>query len=73
MCLAVPGRVLSVEGEDLARSARVDFAGVVRDVSLAYLPEASAGDYVIVHAGIALSVVDAAAAAETLRLLGEAP
>jgi hydrogenase expression/formation protein HypC len=72
MCLAVPGQVVSVAGEGLARSARVDFAGVVRDVSLACLPEASPGDYVIVHAGIALSMVDAAAAAETLELLGEA-
>lgn len=72
MCLAVPGRVVSVAGDGLARSARVDFAGVVRDVSLACLPEAMPGDYVIVHAGIALSMVDAAAAAETLRLIGEA-
>lgn len=55
MCLAVPGRVLSV-GED--RRARVDFGGVVKEASLTLLPESSVGDYVIVHAGFALSRVD---------------
>jgi hydrogenase expression/formation protein HypC len=59
MCLAIPGQVLSVEGADsLTRMARVSFGGVVKEVSLAYLPEATVGDYVIVHVGFALSKVD---------------
>lgn len=71
MCLAVPGRVLSVEGDDLQRTGRVDFGGVLRDISLAYLPEARPGDYVLVHVGLALSVVDEEAARETLELFAE--
>jgi hydrogenase expression/formation protein HypC len=59
MCLAVPGKIVSVEGEDaLLRRARVNFGGVVKEVNLAYVPEAGVGDYVIVHVGFALSVVD---------------
>lgn len=60
MCLAVPGQVLDLsEGETLARSARVDFGGVVRRISLAFVPEAVVGDHVLVHAGVALCVLDA--------------
>jgi hydrogenase expression/formation protein HypC len=74
MCLAIPGMVIEVMGgEDLLRSGRVDFAGVVREVSLAAVPEAAVGDYVIVHAGVALSVLDeeeAHAVLETLAELG---
>lgn len=58
MCLAVPGKIMDITGEDLTRRARVDFGGVRRDVSLAALPEGKKGDYVLVHAGFALSVVD---------------
>ena len=59
MCLAVPGQILSVSGDEpLTRVGRVSFAGVVKDVSLAYLPEAQVGEYVLVHAGIALNTVD---------------
>ena len=65
MCLAVPGRILSAEGEDFARIARVSFGGTVREVSLAYVPEAGMGDYVIVHAGFAISVMDEAEALRT--------
>ena len=73
MCLAVPGKVLSTAGADLDRTGRVSFGGVVREVSLAYVPEAEAGDYVIVHVGFALSRLDEAEAArvfEHLRELG---
>jgi hydrogenase expression/formation protein HypC len=63
MCLAVPGKIVSVAGDDpLMRVARVSFGGVVKEVSLAYLPEAGEGDYVIVHAGFALSRIDEAEA-----------
>ena len=59
MCLAVPGKVLNVTGDDpLSRAGRVSFNGVVREVSLACVPEAKVGDHVLVHVGFALSVVD---------------
>jgi hydrogenase expression/formation protein HypC len=74
MCLAVPGKVLSTAGADLDRTGRVSFGGVVREVSLAYVPEAEAGDYVLVHVGFALGRLDEAEAArvfEHLREIGE--
>ena len=56
MCLAIPGKVLSVVGEEpLSRTAKVDFGGIFKEVSLAYVPEAQIGDYVIVHVGFAIS------------------
>jgi len=59
MCLAIPGRITSLEtGEGLSRSGQVDFGGIQKDVNLAYVPEAKVGDYVIVHVGFALSTVD---------------
>jgi hydrogenase expression/formation protein HypC len=59
MCLAVPGRILSVRGEDtLMRVGRVDFGGVVKEINLAYTPEAAPGDHVLVHVGFALTVID---------------
>ena len=67
MCLAVPALILEVFDEGLARTARVSFAGIVRNVSLACLPMASSGDFVIVHAGLALAIIDEVAAVETLR------
>lgn len=79
MCLAVPGELLSIEGEEaLTRQGRVSFAGLVKVVNLAYTPEARIGDYVLVHAGFAISVVDADEARRTLEYLtelggGEAP
>ena len=69
MCLAVPGKILSVQGEDFARTARVSFSGIVKDVSLAYVPEARQGEYVIVHVGFAISVVDEAEALQTFEYL----
>jgi hydrogenase expression/formation protein HypC len=70
MCLAVPGRILSVAGDEpLTRTAKVDFGGVVKDVSLAYVPEAKVGDYVIVHVGVALNTVEEQEAERTLEYL----
>jgi len=66
MCLAIPGQILSIEGEELNRRADVSFGGVVKGVSLACLPEAVVGDYVIVHVGLALSRLDEAAAEQML-------
>ena len=59
MCLGVPGKVLSIQGDDpLTRSARVSFGGIVKEVNLAYTPETQVGDYVVVHVGFAISRVD---------------
>lgn len=58
MCLAVPGMIVSVSGEDITREARVDFGGVLKTVNLAFVPEAKVGEYVLVHVGLAISVVD---------------
>ncbi|WP_341582480.1 HypC/HybG/HupF family hydrogenase formation chaperone [Marinobacter metalliresistant] len=59
MCLAVPGRVISIEGDDpLTRQGRVDFGGIVKPVNLAYVPDVREQDYVLVHVGFAITVVD---------------
>jgi hydrogenase expression/formation protein HypC len=71
MCLAVPGKIISVVGEDLARQARVDFGGVLKEVNLAYVPEAQVGQYVLVHVGFAISVVDEEEAAKVFGYLKE--
>jgi hydrogenase expression/formation protein HypC len=75
MCLAVPGEILTVSGDDpLQRTARVSFEGVVKEVSLAFLPEAGVGDFVLVHVGVALQTVDQVEARQTLdylRQIGE--
>ncbi len=69
MCLGVPGRIVDVEGEEFDRRGRVDFVGVVRDVSLACVPEAGPGDWVLVHVGFAIATLDEAEALETLGYL----
>lgn len=72
MCLAVPGQLLSIEGDDpLTRQGRVAFAGIVKQANLAYVPEAKAGDYVLVHAGFAITVIDETEATKTLAYLAE--
>lgn len=70
MCLAVPGRILSIEGDDpLLRAGKVDFAGIQKRVNLSYVPDAKVGDYVLVHVGFAISTVDEAEAAQVLSYL----
>jgi hydrogenase expression/formation protein HypC len=71
MCLAVPGKLISIQGEDLNRTGKVSFGGVMKEVSLAYVPEAQIGDYVIVHVGFALSKVDEAEAERVFSYLEE--
>lgn len=66
MCLAVPGQVMTIE-DDPMRTAIVSFAGVTKSVSLAMVPEAQVGDYVIVHVGFAISRLDEEAAQRTLQ------
>ena len=58
MCLAVPGRIVSVVGEGVTRAGRVDFGGLTKEVNLAFVPEAALGDYVLVHVGFAIGTVD---------------
>jgi hydrogenase expression/formation protein HypC len=69
MCLAVPGKILSITGDDVLRSGAVSFGGITKQVNLAYVPEASAGDYVIVHVGFAISIVDESEAKQTFEFL----
>jgi hydrogenase expression/formation protein HypC len=59
MCLAIPGKIESIQGDDpLTRQGKVNFGGILKEACLAYVPEAKVGDYVIVHVGFALSKVD---------------
>ena len=70
MCLAVPGKIISVEGDDpILRAGKVNFGGVIKQVNLSYVPEAKAGDYVIVHVGFALSIVDEEEAEQVFKYL----
>ena len=71
MCLGIPGRIVEVGPEGLMRMGKVDFGGIVREVCLAYVPEAKVGDYVIVHIGFAISQLDEEEAHETLKLMAE--
>jgi len=72
MCLAIPGEIIEITGGDpLTRMARVSFGGVVREASLAYVPEAKPGDYVLVHAGFALQTIDEEEARRTLELIAQ--
>jgi hydrogenase expression/formation protein HypC len=66
MCLAVPGRVLSVAEVDGTLMAQVDFGGIRKDVCLEYVPDVASGEYVIVHVGFAIQRLDEASAIETL-------
>jgi hydrogenase expression/formation protein HypC len=70
MCLAIPGKIITITATaPMYRVGRVDFSGVAKEVSLAYVPEAAVGDYVIVHAGFALSKVDEAEAQKVFEYL----
>jgi hydrogenase expression/formation protein HypC len=66
MCLAVPGRVLSIAEVDGTLMADVDFGGVRKSVCLQYIPDAAVGEYVVVHVGFAIQRLDEASAVETL-------
>jgi hydrogenase expression/formation protein HypC len=70
MCLAIPGKITSATGEEpLSRVGKVDFGGILKEVSLAYVPEAKVGDYVVVHVGFAISVVDENEASQVFEYL----
>lgn len=57
MCLAIPGRIISVDGEGLLRTGRVEFGSIIKEVNLAFVSDAVVGEYVLIHAGIALGKV----------------
>jgi hydrogenase expression/formation protein HypC len=71
MCLAIPGKILEVQEVGGMLAARVQFGGIVRQVSLVFVPEANLGDYVMVHVGFAISRVDASEAERTYQILQE--
>ena len=68
MCLAIPGKIIGIEdGDDLLQKVgKVSFGGIIKKVSLAYVPEAQIGNYVVVHVGFALSIIDEDEAQQTL-------
>lgn len=70
MCLAIPGKVVSIESDDeLMRMGKVSFGGVLKEVNLTLVPEAGIGNYVLVHAGFAISSVDEKEANQTFEYL----
>ena len=78
MCLAVPGKVISITDptehngtSSLWRTGKVSFGGIIKEISLAYVPEVQVNDYVIVHVGFALSIVDPDEAEQTLLYLSQ--
>jgi len=72
MCLAVPGKIMSIEENALGvNMGKVSFGGIVKEACLAFTPEAQVGDYVIVHAGFAISRLDEEEARQTLEMLAE--
>ncbi len=74
MCLAIPGKVqhIETEGDTSIRMAKINFGGIVKQVSLEMVPNAKVGDYVLVHVGVAISVVNEEEANQTFNYLDEA-
>ena len=71
MCLGIPGKLVEFHAQDDLPMGKVEFGGILKDVCLAYTPEAQVGDYVLVHVGFAISRIDAAEANEIFSLLRE--
>jgi len=69
MCLAIPGKVSQIDVQDGVRCGRVQFGGITRQACLDFVPEVNVGDYVMVHVGFAISVVDKDEAERTYALL----
>lgn len=68
MCLAIPGKIIQINDQSTPRMGKVSFSGVIQDVCLEWVPEAKIGEYVVVHVGFALSIIDEKEAIETLQL-----
>ncbi|OIO38201.1 MAG: hydrogenase assembly protein HupF [Candidatus Omnitrophica bacterium CG1_02_46_14] len=72
MCLAVPGKVMEIRDEALfSMTGKVDFGGILKEVNLSYVPEVKIGEYVIVHVGFAISIVDEDEAKKVFQYLKE--
>jgi len=72
MCLAIPGKIVEILDEnELTRTGRISFGGVIKTINLSMVPEADKGDYILAHAGIAIGSIDEAEAKRTLNLLNE--
>lgn len=71
MCLAIPGKVLTVERDNKPVMGKVSFAGMQRSVCLDWIPDVEVGQYVLVHVGFALNTIDEAEARKTLKMLEE--
>lgn len=71
MCLGVPGKITEIYESAGLRMGKVDFGGLIKEVCLAYVPEAVVGNYTVIHVGFALSVLNEAEALQTLALLRE--
>ncbi len=69
MCLGIPARVVELYSANGLKMAKVDFGGVMKEICMEYLPDAVLGDYVIVHVGFGLTIIDEVEARETMELL----
>lgn len=71
MCLAIPGKIMSISGDGFERTGKINFGGVLKDVNLAYVPHAKVDDYVIVHVGFAINTLDESEAMKVFEYLKE--
>ncbi|HLO30363.1 MAG TPA: HypC/HybG/HupF family hydrogenase formation chaperone [Anaerolineales bacterium] len=71
MCLGIPGKITEIYEKDSLKMAKIDFGGIVKEVCLAYTPEAEVGNYALIHVGFAISLMDEEEAQETLKLIRE--
>jgi len=71
MCLAIPGKITEIDDTlgDILRNAKVSFGGIIKDVNLSMTPDAKVDDYVLVHVGVSIGVIDEAEAQETMKYL----
>lgn len=69
MCLGIPGKIIAIYEKDGLRMGQIDFGGVIREACLDFTPEAKVDDYALIHVGFAISLTNAAEAAETLALI----
>lgn len=71
MCLGIPGEIVEIYQKDSLKMAKIDFGGIIREVCLAYTPEAEVGNYALIHVGFAISFMDEEEAQENLKLISE--
>ena len=71
MCLGIPGKITEIYERNDFQMGKIDFCGVIKEVCLAYVPEAKVGDYALIHVGFAISLMDEDEAMETLKLIKE--